>query len=235
METKLITKEAIKQVLNAGGTISVSYKTEINQWYGELKISKLNDYFVVQPYWTKFYDIDEAINYFCSEAFTSKNVGYTQSRLDKKGIDFEKNYDLENPNDKLKELFRKEGQLVDEEAKALNIVLKPFPDYKNALEEFDALIKYINPNNLVEKLKLFEKKYCTLDPYLNLSYYYDYKEEDGSIHDYSIGVNYNNFTHDRLNSAKKERGHNNCLTFQKLKLTLKLGCDKDYHWYDLKL
>ena len=91
-------KEAIKQVLRMGSAVSLPYKAEINQWYGEIKINKIDEFYIIQPSWIKFYDIDEAVNYFCSEALTSKNVGYIQSRLDDKGYNFEIDYNLEKPS-----------------------------------------------------------------------------------------------------------------------------------------
>ena len=73
--------------MEKGGTISVPHKSKINEWYGELKISKLgkNEY-VIQPYWQKFSDIDDAVNWFMDKGLTSKNKGYIQNRLRDKGL-----------------------------------------------------------------------------------------------------------------------------------------------------
>jgi CMP-N-acetylneuraminic acid synthetase len=58
---------------------------------------------------TRFSDIDQAVDFFITEAFTSKNVGYIQSRLMNKNLLGE--YDLEKPTSKIKNLFQEEGNV----------------------------------------------------------------------------------------------------------------------------
>jgi hypothetical protein len=167
-------KQSIKNILECDGAIQIPFKSEISDWYTELKISKLNKHeYVVHPHWQKFSDIDEAVNWFLNEGFTSKNVGYIQSRLSKKGIDFESEYDLRYPDDDIKKLFDDESKLVDEEAKLLGIVVKPFPKEEDAFIDIEALVKTTTIDKLRDDLLSFERKYMPLDPYLSVSYVYN--------------------------------------------------------------
>lgn len=118
-------KQAIKDILKVGGSISFSLKHSIDEWFGSIKIYHVTPhwdpdakpYYYIEPYGKSFFDIDEAVDFFINEAFTSKNVGYVQNRLRDKGVDFEMDFDLENPSEELLKLFDEEGKLVDEEFK----------------------------------------------------------------------------------------------------------------------
>lgn len=226
-----MTKKAIKEILSVGGTVSLNYKSKISHWYSTTKIFKIEKEYIVDPGWNRFYDIEEAINFFCNEALTSKNVGYIQSRLQDKGIDFENEYNLENPSGKLKKLFEEEGIIVDEEAKKLDIKVINFPKTKDAVKELKSIIKEINVNNVKEKISFFEKKYITLNPYINMSFVFN--NIIVSNHDYRQGLDYNEFTIARLENAKKEKGDGS-LSFNKLELTVKLNESKKYYRFDLK-
>ena len=117
-------KEAIKQILLSGGSIGFDMKQSINDWYGTIRIYPLKSFwkpeakltFYVEPYYEEFENIDEAVDFFIKEAFTSKNKAYIQNRLREK-IDFEKGFDFEKPTKELIKLFRDEGKLVDKEFK----------------------------------------------------------------------------------------------------------------------
>lgn len=117
-------RESIKLLLNNGVSIRKSFKYEINDWYGEFELYKVYDrYNNIEKYYSgyeQFDNIDEAIEHFMENCFTSKNKGYIQQRLDKT-IDFEDDdrYDLENPSKELIEIFEKEGKIVDEEFKLM--------------------------------------------------------------------------------------------------------------------
>lgn len=115
-------KNEIKKILEIGSTVKASYKSAINDWFSEISISKIKQtwddgktYYFISPYCEKFYNIDDAVYKFISYAYTSKNYGYIQQRLINKGVDFENEYDLENPNEKVKKLFEDEGKIVDQE------------------------------------------------------------------------------------------------------------------------
>ena len=118
-------KQAIKDIIQAGGSIGFSLKHSIDEWFSTIRIYSVTPhwnpdaktYYHIEPYPKQFYDIDEAVNFFLQEAFTSKNVGYIQNRLRDKGIDFESDFDLENPSAEPIQLFDDEGKLVDEEFK----------------------------------------------------------------------------------------------------------------------
>lgn len=115
-------KESIIDIVEKGGTISIPHKTKIDEWYGELKISKLaNNEYVIQPYWQKFSNVEDAVNWFLNEGFTSNNFGYIQKKLDSKGIEFSE-YDIEEPTDEVRKAFEEEGKIVDEEAKELTLL-----------------------------------------------------------------------------------------------------------------
>lgn len=115
-------KQAIKDIIQAGGTVSFPMKHSVDAWFGNIKVSPIKlpwgeAYYYVEPFGKNFDNIDDAVNLFINEAFSSKNVGYIQMRLAEKGIDFEDEFDLENPTENLLQLFEEEGKLVDEEFK----------------------------------------------------------------------------------------------------------------------
>lgn len=118
-------KQAIKEIIKAGGSVGFDMKHSIDSWFGTIRIYPLRldwevdpktEYFI-DPYAKSFDDIDEAIDFFVNKAFTSENVGYIQNRLRDKGVDFENEFNLENPTKELRKLFKAEGKLVDEEFK----------------------------------------------------------------------------------------------------------------------
>ena len=179
-------KESIKTILLMGGSMSIPYKTEINEWYGSLRINKLSDGgYVVEPGWENFSDIDDAVNFFLHKGYTSNNVGYIQTRLSEKGIDFERDYDLENPDSKLKKLFKDEAKLVYQEAKAFNIIVKEIPKIEVAFNEIEEMVLKLSIDNIKDSLLDFENKYKRLDPYISLGFVYD---NDGR--DFTSGVEY---------------------------------------------
>ena len=225
-------KNSIKDIVSIGGTITVSYKEEIASWYTELKISQIDEYYVIQPGWTKFYDIDEAVNYFCSLAFTSKNIGYIQDRLDKKGFDFQRVYNVERPTSDIKEMFLNEGILVDKEAEELNIIINSFPKWKDAVKEMNILIKKTTLSNFQENMFKFNKKYSMIDPYLRLHFVYE-DSENGTRVPYSVGIEFSELTPEIIKKAKEEQGHEKNLRFSKIELTLKMKESLKYHYYDL--
>ena len=185
-------KESIINILQKGGSISIPHKSEINEWYGELKISKLSSgEYVIQPRWQKFSNIEDAANWFLNEGFTSKNYGYIQNRLLEKGL-ISDGDDLEKPSQKLKKLFKQEGELVDLEAKEFNIQVKPLPKIEDAINRIKEMFEILTPDNIISTLRKFEKEYMPLDPYINLSRVFEY-ERDGETHQFRSSQDYKNF------------------------------------------
>ena len=121
MSTK---KQAIKDLLEMGVTIKFPFKSQIDSWYSDVSIHKSdflgdinNPIYYISPYMKYSHDVDEIVNKFCEEAFTSKNIGLVQMNLMKKHPSFEEDFDLEKPTKELREMFIEEGKLVDEEYK----------------------------------------------------------------------------------------------------------------------
>ena len=202
----MISKEAIKEVVSAGLRIQFPFKSEISSWYGEIKLYEMDNFYYSCD--VKFSNLDEAVNHFCTEAFTSKNVGYVQSRLmDRKIVD--DGSDLERPKKNLKKLFKDEAKKVDEEAKSL--------------------VDTLTVDNLVEKLSQYEKKYATLSPYLNLGYKYDV---EGSEHGYRSSFDYENFSREDLNEAKtREDLPQHKMKWNSLQISFKVKGDDFYFFY----
>jgi len=96
---------------------NISYKTKINDWFSNIEIYSLNHRYYVFCY--VFDNIEEALDKFCDTAFTSKNIGLIQRRLQDKGVDFDE-YKLENPDAELIKIFEEEGKLLDQEYEILN-------------------------------------------------------------------------------------------------------------------
>lgn len=220
-------KEHIKKLLEADSTISVSHKTKINQWYSEIKISQHTDeefgkvYTVNNPY-INFYNIDDAVDYFCYNAYTSKNIGYIQNRLNNKGLINE--YDVEHPTKKLKEIFKKEGVLIDEEAK-LHGITKPksFPSKEDAIKDIENIMKDININTIGNELKLFMSKYSTIDPYISLGFVYDCYS-NGEPYEFTSGFSIPQLTLDNIERAKNQKD----IKYKHIRITIKID---DYKYY----
>jgi hypothetical protein len=172
-------KEHIKKLLETGSSISVSYKTKIDEWYGSMKICRLYDNelgcyeYIIEPGWKKFVDIDQAVNEYCYYGYTSKNFGYIQNRLNDKGlIDEEEN--LEKPSKEIKKLFREEGKIVDEESKAFNITTPIKASTNKEVEaDFRSIFSKIDIDLLSTELLKFKKKHILSDPYITVDTYYD--------------------------------------------------------------
>jgi hypothetical protein len=212
-------KEAIINILQKGGSISIPYKSEINEWYSELRISKLksNEY-VIQPRWQKFSNIEDATNWFLNEGFTSKNYGYIQNRLMEKGL-ISDGDDLEKPNQKIKYLFEQEGKLVDLEAKEFNIQIKHLPKIEDAINHIDKMFEIITPDNIINTLREFEKEYMPLDPYINLSRVFEY-ERDGETHQFRSGQDYKNFNLEDISNYEYD--------YKYSELSIKLRGNEEY-------
>jgi len=226
-----MTKEHIKELLNFGFKIEFPFKDKINSWYTNISISEYEKYYNIHPYSIKFYDIDEAINYFLDKAITSKNKGYIQGRLDKK-INFEEDYDLEKPSKELIKLFEDEGKIVDEEAKELNIFVKKFPTVKTSIKDFESIINNFDINTISESLSFFNKKYSMLDIYISSSFVY---EPDGTIDHYTheYRSSGNKITSKTLEYCKSQKV--NGYKFKNIEITLKLRGDDEYHRYEINV
>ncbi len=110
-------RDAIIKIVETGGIVEIAHKSKINEWYGSVKVYKstYSGKYFVEYSRGEFKTAEEAVNVFMDLAYTSKNVGYIQKRLDNKGIDFESDYDLEKPSKELRKLFKDEGKIVDKE------------------------------------------------------------------------------------------------------------------------
>lgn len=199
--------ESIKKMLNNGATISVPYKNEINEWYSDIKILKSSKS-TYNAHRKTFYDIDDAVNYFYEQAYTSKNKGYIQNRLVDKGLlDPDDEYSIEYPDKKMKKLFLDEGKLIDEEFKKLNIKLKEFPKLSDAKKEIKDVENFTNFNSLKKFIINFQKKYSMLDIYIRLSCNYQY-ENNNSTENYTT----NGFKIENLNE-KNIKAHKDVSMF----------------------
>jgi hypothetical protein len=114
-------RDAVKRIVETGGIVEIAHKSKINEWYGSVKVYKstYSGKYFVEHGRGEFKTVDEAVDVFMDLAYTSKNIGYIQKRLDEKGINFEDDYDLEKPSTELRKMFKDEGVIVDEEYKSL--------------------------------------------------------------------------------------------------------------------
>ena len=226
-----MTKEAIKHLVTNGAIIEFDYKEKISSWYSKIKIYKLDNFYYVERPYIKFADIDEAVNYFCSIAFTSKNIGYLQNRLrDKKLVG--ENTDFEKPSTKIRKLFKEEAKLVDEEAKSLNITVKEFPKAKDAISEFKVLADNATIDTLKDKLTDFDNKYSTRNPYISVSCVYDVED---SIYGYRAEFDYEDISPEIIEEYKSKSISNNKMTWKCLEIVLKVDGDGEYYRHQLSI
>lgn len=235
-------KDSIKNIIQANGKVSVSYKSEIDSWYGEIKIFSLfcediNNYEYSVEGGVKrqsFNNIDDAVNYFCYNAYTSKNIGYIQSRLmdsGKLGKD-EEEYDFEEPSNELKKIFKEEGTIVDKEAK-LNGIEKPKKQLlttEEAKKEIEQLIPEITIDTVSEKLSAFKYKYLNLDPYISVKAVYSILSEN---REYSSSCNIGYWTKENIEKRKLDVGCKNDLKFKTLRVDVKF--DEEYEHYEINV
>lgn len=117
----------LEQLIQRGGVVEFPHKNKINEYYGEIKLRKAykewesGGEFVVQDQYLRlhFHDTFEAAyKQFSDIAYSYKNYGYIQSRLNEKGLlTQESEFDLSRPNAELKKMFKIESQLVRSENK----------------------------------------------------------------------------------------------------------------------
>ena len=228
-------KESIKILLQSGCSIKFPYKERIDSWYGDVSISKTKlkvDAYVIQPNFTEIYDIDEAVDYFINIAFSPKNIGYVQSRLRNKGIEFD-DYDLENPTSSVKEKFKEETFLVKEEFEKFNIKIKKLSKEK-AFKEFEEISKkFDNFSEFEIDIKSFIRKYSRLDLFMPVNFFYKLKEGK----EYCVGTSISELTEGRIKGSKDLTIFSNNSTIEKLlkiEIGLKIGSSdtKRYKVYE---
>lgn len=212
-------RESIKDILENGGSIELPFKSSINEWYSNIKIYCLEkNRYVIEPQYQKFSNIDEAVNWFLKEATTSKNVGYVQSRLSRMGVNFE-SYELDDLG--IKSIIEKEGKIVDDEFEKMDIIIRPFPKKSDAIKEINSLPKEISIDNLVEKISTFENRYITLDPYINLSFVYEYNN-NGNLNEFTSSIDYNSFNIDLY----RDRFNRSGITYKNIRIVIKVRGSK---------
>jgi hypothetical protein len=208
-------KESIKILLQSGCSIKFPYKESIDSWYGDVSISKLrsrkSDVYVIQPAFTEIHDIDDAIDYFINIAFSPKNIGYIQSRLKEKGVEFD-DYDLENPTADVKEKFKEEAILVKEEFKKFNIKIKKLSKEKASKEFEEISKKFDNFSEFETSIKSFIKEYSRLDLYMPVNFFY--KLNNGK--ETCIGTSIDELTEGRIKGSKDLTIFSNNNTIEKL-------------------
>jgi hypothetical protein len=225
-----MTKESIKYLIEIGASIKFDYKEEISAWYSELGITKSGNFFYILPWRIKFSDINEAIEYFCDKAFSPKNMGYIQNRLIRKAF-VDDNTDYERPNKKLKQLFKEEAKLVEEEFKLLNVIVKEFPKPKEAVTAFKEIIKNDDINTIRQKIHDFHNKFSTLTPYINVSAYYDVKDSKSG---FSSSFDYESITPACIKDYKESYNDDKTL-FKYFTISFKVDGDDEYYNFKINL
>jgi len=207
-------RESIKDILKHGGSIDVPFKSKINDWSSSMKIySHRSNLYIVDPHHQKFSNIDEAVDWFISKGLTSKNIGYVQSRLSSRGIDFESISPKE-----ANILIKEEGKIVDAEFQKMEIYLDPFPPKSDAIKDAKEIINGISIDNLSKRMADFENKYITLDPYLSLSFVYEY-DANGKSNKFESKVGYETFNR----SIYQEHLNRPDIKYKNIKIAIRIG------------
>lgn len=207
-------RESIKDILQNGGSVEVPFKSNIKDWFSSMKIYSLgSNLYIVDPYYQKFSNVDDAVDWFISKGLTSKNVGYVQSRLSNRGIDFESISPKETNS-----IIKEEGKIVDLEFQKIGIILNPFPPQSDAIKEAKEIANGISIDNLSKKLTDFENKYITLDPHLSLSFVYEY-DANGKINKFESNVRHESFNR----SVYQEHLSRPDIKYKSIKISIKIG------------
>jgi len=216
-------KESIKKLVEMGMGVRFHHKCSIDDWYGDIKIYSYDTdfgvaYSVDRPdaHTKRFYDVGMAVDYYIYYAFSSSNIGYLQSRLDKKGLINEDETDLEHPSDEVISLFEAEAKLVDEEFKLFDITLPEFPNEEDAIKELSQIVT-LDIHAFREALIEFARKYSVLGVYINFTFIYD---KDG--HEYPLGISFSGFKPDTFEKDRVEYVHGEA-EYKSLFLTVKVG------------
>ena len=130
-----MTKEAIKHLLELECGVSALFRKTLDTDDGaniyKIQIAHLTGY-GKNEYWVgsipgddkeKFKvvkTIDEAVEIFYNKIFSYKNYCYVQNRIEKKGINFDRDfndgeYHPDYPNEEIKKLFKEEIKLLKKE------------------------------------------------------------------------------------------------------------------------
>ena len=140
--------------------------------------------------------------------------------------------DFEHPSPELKKLFKEEGKIVDDEAKSLNIIVKEFPSSKEAIKEFDELVKNFTIDSFREKLTEFDNKFSTLNPYISVNATYDV---EGSSYGYRACFDYEDFSPEKLQEYKDMPLTNTKMTWKYLEVVLKVDGDREHYRYNISI
>jgi len=170
-------KEAIKEIIDSGGTIRFPYKTNLKDWYSEISIFRFDDRYHVTP-GTNFYSWDGAISYYFGMILAPKNAAYVIERLKRRGIVC----DLEDPDESYLTEFKKEKKKVSEDFKKLDIIHQKVGT-RDEME--DALKKIIEgvqenqfPSSLYSDLRTFLDVYSLNLPHVSVSFCYSINTQD---------------------------------------------------------
>lgn len=216
-------KESIKNVLSMNGTVSIPYKIELKSWYGEIKIYKIDDEYIISGSCkhTNFSNIDTAVNYFCELSLSSKNYGYLHQRLlDKKLIDID--FDFEDISKSNKKKFKNEGILADIDLANMGVTKTQFPDIKKSEEDFEQISKTQDIDELKIKIKTFNDNYMSiLDSNITVSAVFINDDGEREPYDYRISFHkISEFSMEYINNIEAKHSQ---LTFKCISLHYKIN------------
>ena len=219
--------DAIKKLLNNNSSISVPFKNKIDDWYSEINISRLGEKYVISQGQMIFYNIDEAIDYFCDLAYSSKNKALIQTRLFDKGLIDE---DFLIDSNKMR-LVDEECELVDEKFKKRFNKVKEFPDEITATNEIAAVVDFEDINKLRIFLENFERKYSMFDVFLSLTTEFTYIDDNDNEQTFSSGFGLDLLTEEHI----KEHKENEKLVFSHVNLTFDFLGHNNFKRFKLKI
>jgi len=82
-------KDAIKELLQKGLSVTAPYKKNMADWCTDVKIYAASDghcNIYGERFYEKFDNIDDGVDYFVKTSLSSKNLGYILMRLARKGL-----------------------------------------------------------------------------------------------------------------------------------------------------
>jgi hypothetical protein len=157
-------KQSISHLLDVGGTVSFSYKRDIDSWYAEIKLyhfAEENEWFINNgPISGTFKNKEEAVDKYVMFMFSEKNMAYCIERLTKK-LDISSDEFFEFPRTEVLEMIEEEKKLIVQELNSQNIYVKGTTIIERIFQEDNIdMVKIITESaNGVEPKKVREL-YC---------------------------------------------------------------------------
>ncbi len=197
------------EFLKLGGSLKLSRKTKMKDWFGEIGLSFFNN----EPFFQGFYyteyrknlSIEESVYIFLSVYKHWENLAYIVTRLQNKGILTDEpeteDYNFEYPSPKFLKMIKSEKKLTKEDwlkefsEEKLNSFKKPI--IKNVNEKLETLLKGKEYTEYCDILNNYATELYNLGIDARVYFYFERGEKQGS---YGVELKNKEYSKNQINS-----------------------------------